>query len=72
MALLAGSYEIYVPLLAVILPAVFFSVPCIVREALAGLSYVVKKAPEIDPRRPGSKLTVEDVPREVVPPDPCL
>lgn len=53
LTLLAGTYKIYVPLLAVILPAVFFSVPRIVREALAGLNSVVKKAPEIDPRRPG-------------------
>ncbi len=67
LTLLAGTYPIYVPLLAVLLPAVFFSVPHIVRRALAGLSSVVKKAPEIDPRRPGSKLPVEDVPREVVP-----
>ncbi|KJF72014.1 sensor histidine kinase [Agrobacterium arsenijevicii] len=67
LTLLAETYKIYVPLLAVILPAVFFSVPRIVRRALAGLSSVVKKAPEIDPRRPGSKLPVEDVPREVVP-----
>lgn len=67
LTLLAGTYKIYVPLLAVILPAVFFSVPRIVRQALSGLSSVVRKAPEIDPRRPGSKLPVEDVPREVVP-----
>lgn len=67
LTLLAETYKIYVPLLAVILPAVFFSVPRIVRRALAGLSSVVKKAPEIDPRRGGSKLPVEDVPREVVP-----
>lgn len=67
LTLLAETYKIYVPLLAVILPAVFFSVPRIVRQALAGLSSVVKKAPEIDPRRGGSKLPVEDVPREVVP-----
>lgn len=67
LTLLFGTYPIYVPLLAVILPAVFFSVPRIVRQALAGLSSVVRKAPEIDPRRAGSKLPVEDVPREVVP-----
>ena len=67
LTLLLGTYPIYVPLLAVILPAVFFSVPRIVRQALAGLSSVVRKAPEIDPRRAGSKLPVEDVPREVVP-----
>lgn len=45
LTLLAGTYKIYVPLLAVILPAVFFSVPRIVRQALSGLSSVVKKAP---------------------------
>ena len=67
LTLLAGTYKIYVPLLAVILPAVFFSVPRIVRQALSGLSSVVKKAPEIDPRRPGARLPVDDVPREVVP-----
>ncbi|MFK3779859.1 sensor histidine kinase [Agrobacterium sp. NPDC089420] len=67
LTLLAGTYPIYVPLLAFLLPAVFFSVPRIVRRALAGLNSVVRKAPEIDPRRPGSRLPVEDVPREVVP-----
>ncbi|MCZ7464647.1 HAMP domain-containing sensor histidine kinase [Rhizobium rhizogenes] len=67
LTLLLGTYPIYVPLLVVILPAVFFSVPRIVHQALAGLSSVVRKAPEIDPRRAGSKLPVEDVPREVVP-----
>jgi signal transduction histidine kinase len=67
LTLLSGTYPIYVPLLAVILPAVFFSVPRIVRQALTGLSSVVREAPEIDPRRPGARLPVEDVPREVVP-----
>lgn len=67
LTLLIGIAPIYVPLLAVVLPAVLLSVPHIVRRALAGLNSVVKKAPEIDPRRAGSKLPVEDVPREVVP-----
>jgi signal transduction histidine kinase len=66
-AMLGKSYPIYFPLLVIALPAVFFTVPRVVRHALAGLSSVVSKAPEIDPRRPGSRLPLEEVPKEVVP-----
>ncbi len=67
LTMLANTYPIYVPLLAIALPAVFLTVPRIVRHALAGLNSVVRKAPDIDPQRLGSRLPVEDVPKEVVP-----
>jgi signal transduction histidine kinase len=65
--MLEKTYPIYVPLLLVSLPAVFLTVPRIVRNALAGLSIVVRKAPTIDPNRPGSRLPFEGVPKEVTP-----
>ncbi|TGV95407.1 sensor histidine kinase, partial [Mesorhizobium sp. M2E.F.Ca.ET.154.01.1.1] len=58
---------IYLPLLAIALPALFLTVPHIVRQALQGLNVVVRKVPDIDPRRPGSRLPLENVPKEVVP-----
>lgn len=64
---LSGMWLVFVPLFAIIFAAVLLSVPAIVRRALAGLSAVVEKAPDIDPRRPGAQLPVKDVPREVVP-----
>jgi signal transduction histidine kinase len=67
LTMLAKTYPIYVPLLAIALPAVFLAVPPIVRNALAGLNSVVREAPEIDARRFGSRLPVKDVPKEVVP-----
>ncbi|PSJ53085.1 sensor histidine kinase [Kumtagia ephedrae] len=67
LTILRRMYLIYVPLVAMALPAIFVAVPHIVRGALSGLSDVVRKAPEIDPRRPGSRLPVENVPKEVVP-----
>jgi signal transduction histidine kinase len=67
LTMLMETYPIYIPLLAIALPAVFFTVPRIVRRALTGLNAVVRRAPDIDPRRAGSRLPVEDVPREVVP-----
>jgi signal transduction histidine kinase len=67
LTMLTKTYPIYLPLLAIALPAIFFTVPRVVRHALAGLNAVVSKAPEIDPRRPGSRLPVEDVPKEVTP-----
>lgn len=67
LTMLTKTYPIYLPLLAIALPAVFFTVPRVVQHALAGLNAVVSKAPEIDPRRPGSRLPVEDVPNEVAP-----
>ncbi|MBZ9966980.1 sensor histidine kinase [Mesorhizobium sp. BR1-1-2] len=59
--------RIYVPLLALALPAIFLSVPRIVRRALTGLSDVVGKAMEIELRSQGARLPTEAVPREVVP-----
>ncbi|MES5045812.1 HAMP domain-containing sensor histidine kinase [Rhizobium nepotum] len=67
LTLLTGTYPIYVPLLLIALPAVFLTVPRIVRGALTGLDAVVRRAPEIDPRHAGSRLPVENVPREVLP-----
>jgi signal transduction histidine kinase len=67
LTMLMSTYPIYVPLLVIALPAIFLTVPRIVRRALSGLSSVVRRAPEIDPRRSGSRLPVEDVPREVAP-----
>ncbi|SFU17133.1 HAMP domain-containing sensor histidine kinase [Mesorhizobium sp. YR577] len=67
LTMLTKTYPIYFPLLVMTLPAVFLTVPRIVRHALAGLNSVVRKAPDIDPRRAGSRLPVEDVPKEVVP-----
>ncbi|MDX8437402.1 HAMP domain-containing sensor histidine kinase [Mesorhizobium abyssinicae] len=58
---------IYLPLLAITLPTLFLTVPRVVRHALEGLNAVVKKAPDIDPRHPGSRLPLEGVPKEVVP-----
>lgn len=58
---------IYVPLLLLTLPAMILTVPRIIRRQLEGLKRVVNKAPEIDPRRPGSRLPLNDVPKEVVP-----
>ncbi|NTG18754.1 HAMP domain-containing histidine kinase [Agrobacterium rhizogenes] len=67
LTLLTYTYPLYVSLLAIALPAVFLTVPRIVRRALSGLSSVVRSAPEIDPRRSGARLPVEKVPKEVVP-----
>lgn len=67
LTMLTYLYPIYVPLLAIALPAVFLAVPRIVRHALNGLNSVVRKAPDIDPRRAGSRLPLNDVPKEVVP-----
>jgi signal transduction histidine kinase len=67
LTMLAKTYPIYVPLLAIAVPAIFFTVPRVVRHALSGLNSVVSKAPEIDPRRPGSRLPVTEVPKEVAP-----
>jgi signal transduction histidine kinase len=65
--MLRKTYPIYIPLLVIALPAIFLVVPRIVRRALTGLNSVVSKAPDIDPRRAGSRLPVKDVPTEVAP-----
>ncbi len=65
--LLASTWPIYVPLLAIAVPAIFLTVPRIVGRALTGLKDVVRKAPENDPRRAGGRLPSTDVPSEVIP-----
>ncbi|CDN51630.1 Histidine kinase [Neorhizobium galegae bv. orientalis] len=67
LALLAGTYPIYVPLLVVALPAIFLAVPRIVRRALARVSDVADKASQIQPRQHGARLPVEGIPKEVAP-----
>jgi signal transduction histidine kinase len=67
LAILKGTYPIYVPLLALAVPAIFFTVPRIVRRALVGLNDVVSKATEIEPRRQGARLPTGKVPKEVLP-----
>jgi signal transduction histidine kinase len=67
LAILIGTYPIYVPLLALAVPAIFFAVPRIVRRALVGLNDVVRKATEIEPRRQGARLPIGGVPKEVLP-----
>ncbi|WP_407692768.1 sensor histidine kinase [Rhizobium herbae] len=67
LALLVGTYPIYVPLLIVALPAIFLAVPRIVRRALARVSEVADKASQIEPRRRGARLPVEGIPKEVAP-----
>lgn len=66
-ALMKVLNPIYVPLLALALPAIFLCVPRIVRRALAGLNDVVGTATEIELRSPGARLPTKTVPREVVP-----
>jgi signal transduction histidine kinase len=67
LAILAGTYKIYVPLLVVALPAIFLAVPRIVRRALARVSDVADKASQIAPRRYGARLPVDGIPKEVAP-----
>ncbi|QDG94302.1 HAMP domain-containing histidine kinase (plasmid) [Rhizobium sp. NIBRBAC000502774] len=67
LTMLTSLAPIYVPLLAIALPALFLTIPRIVGRGLAGLNEVVRMAPEIDPRHGGSRLPVENVPKEVTP-----
>lgn len=67
LAILAKTYLIYTLLLAVALPAVFFTVPRIVGRALAGVNDIARKASEIEPRRHGARLPVDGIPKEVAP-----
>jgi len=67
LTILVATYPIYVPLLAIALPAIFFAVPRIVRSALAPLSDVARKASEIEPRRQGTRLPTAGIPKEVAP-----
>ena len=67
LAILAGTYPIYVPLIVVALPAIFLAVPRIVRRSLARVSDVADKAAQIEPRRYGARLPVDGIPKEVAP-----
>lgn len=67
LTILLATYPIYVPLLAIALPAIFLAVPRIVRRALAPLSEVAQKASEIEPRRQGARLPTGGIPKEVTP-----
>ncbi|WP_184467392.1 sensor histidine kinase [Rhizobium esperanzae] len=67
LTMLAETYPIYVPLLAIALPAVFFTVPRIVGRGLAGISDVAREAAAIEPLRQGARLPVSGIPREVSP-----
>jgi signal transduction histidine kinase len=67
LVILLATYPIYVPLLAIALPAVFFTVPRIVRRTLAGVSEVAQKASEIEPRQQGARLPTDGIPGEVAP-----
>jgi signal transduction histidine kinase len=67
LAILADSYPIYISLIAIALPAIFFAVPRIVERSLAGVSDVARNASEIEPRRHGTRLPVDGIPKEVAP-----
>ncbi|MBB5576053.1 sensor histidine kinase [Rhizobium paranaense] len=67
LVMLTKTYPIYAPLLVIALPAVFFTVPRIVRRALTGVSDVARKASEIEPRRHGARLPADGIPKEVAP-----
>ncbi|CVI63406.1 Integral membrane sensor signal transduction histidine kinase [Agrobacterium deltaense NCPPB 1641] len=67
LTMLTSLSPIYVPLLAIALPALFLTIPRIVSRGLAGLKDVANMAPEIDPRHPGTRLPVHKVPKEVAP-----
>ncbi|RYZ87352.1 MAG: sensor histidine kinase, partial [Proteobacteria bacterium] len=64
LTMLTSLAPVYVPLLVIALPAMFLTIPRIVGRGLAGLKDVAKMAPEIDPRRPGTRLPVRKVPKE--------
>ncbi|WP_184457946.1 sensor histidine kinase [Rhizobium aethiopicum] len=65
--LMGIAYPIYIPLLAIALPAVFLAVPRIVGRGLASVSEVARKASEIEPRRYDARLPLDGIPREVAP-----
>lgn len=67
LTLLGGTYPIYITLIVVALPAIFLTVPRIVRRALARVSDVADKASQIEPRKHGARLPVEGIPKEVAP-----
>ncbi|SCB56233.1 Signal transduction histidine kinase [Rhizobium aethiopicum] len=65
--LMGIAYPIYIPLLAIAVPAVFLAVPRIVERGLASVSEVARKASEIEPRRYDARLPLGGIPREVAP-----
>lgn len=67
LAILAGTYPIYISLIVVALPAIFLAVPRIVRRALARVSDAAHQASLIQPRRHGARLPVDGIPKEVAP-----
>lgn len=67
LTLLAKTHPIYIPLISLALPAIFLTVPQIVRRALARMSDVAQKASEIEPRQRGVRLPVAGIPKEVAP-----
>ncbi|MGH6860878.1 MAG: sensor histidine kinase, partial [Phyllobacterium sp.] len=67
LAILSASYPIYVPLIAIALPALFLAVPRIVRRGLSRVSDVAHEASQIEPRRHGTRLPVDGIPEEVAP-----
>jgi len=67
LTMLRKLYPIYVPLLAISLPAVFFTIPRVVRRGLAGVRDVARQASEIEPRRHDARLRTKGIPKEVAP-----
>ncbi|TCQ97338.1 HAMP domain-containing sensor histidine kinase [Neorhizobium sp. JUb45] len=67
LTMMTNLAPIYVPLLGIAVPALFLTIPRIVGRSLAGLNEAVRMAPEIDARRGGSRLPVNNVPKEVAP-----
>ncbi|MBA8881453.1 sensor histidine kinase [Phyllobacterium myrsinacearum] len=67
LVLLKEIYPIYLPLLALALPAVFLAVPRIVQRTLSGVRKVAKEASEIEAQSFHARLPVSEIPKEIVP-----
>ncbi|MBV5266037.1 sensor histidine kinase [Pinisolibacter aquiterrae] len=67
LTMLRKLYPIYVPLLAISLPSVFFTIPRVVRRGLAGVREVAREASEIEPRRQEVRLRTKGIPKEIAP-----
>lgn len=67
LVLLREIYPIYIPLLALALPAVFFAVPRIVQRTLSGVRKVAQEASEIEAHSFDARLPVSEIPKEIVP-----
>ncbi len=65
--LLVELKPIYLPLLGLMLPAIFLAVPRIVQRSLSGVNDVARRAAAIEPRSRGARLPTRVVPREVAP-----